>query len=228
MLQSRNWRFRHAEALDFPADAARLEEMRAIDHLSGRIAAALLGAALGSGLLGPGAPRIAPALAEGVAEDPVAAEAALLAELADPENRAWRRTERALLARWSLSGSAAMDLLLERGRRAMAEGEIATAIEHLTALTDHAPDFAEGWNARATAFYMAGQFGPSIADIARTLALNPAHFGALAGLGHIFQALEQPERALQAYRAALAIHPHKPELQDAIATLEAALKGQDI
>jgi len=222
--------------------------MRALDHLSGRIAAALLGAALGSGLFGSGlfgaglfgaglfgaglfgsgAPGIGAALAEGVAEDQAAAEAALLAELANPGNRAWRRTERALLARWSISGSPAMDLLLERGRKAMAEGEIDAAIEHLTALTDHAPEFAEGWNARATAFYLAGQFGPSIADIARTLALNPAHFGALAGLGHIFRALEEPQRALDAYRAALAIHPNKPELREAVDRLEAALRGQDI
>ncbi|MGA1635575.1 MAG: tetratricopeptide repeat protein [Gemmobacter sp.] len=233
MLQSRNSRFLNAEALDFPADAARVSHMGALDHLSGRIAAVLLGVVLGSGLNGSGlngsgATLIAPAFAEGVAADGVEAEAALLAELADPENRAWRRTERALLARWSLSGSPAMDLLLERGRRAMAEGEFDAAIEHLTALTDHAPDFAEGWNARATAFYMAGQFGPSIADIARTLALNPAHFGALAGLGHIFRALDEPERALAAYRAALAIHPNKPELREAVETLEAALGGQDI
>jgi tetratricopeptide (TPR) repeat protein len=228
MLQSRNSRFLNAEALDFPADAARVSHMGALDHLSGRIAAVLLGVVLGSGLNGSGATLIAPAFAEGVSADEVEAEAALLAELADPENRAWRRTERALLARWSLSGSPAMDLLLERGRRAMAEGEFDAAIEHLTALTDHAPDFAEGWNARATAFYMAGQFGPSIADIARTLALNPAHFGALAGLGHIFRALDEPERALAAYRAALAIHPNKPELREAVETLEAALGGQDI
>ena len=201
--------------------------MGVIDHLAGQIAAALLGVALGMGALGLGASAVGPAQAEGSAQAQTD-EGALLAELADPDNRAWRRTERTLLARWSLSGSPAMDLLLERGRQAMAVGELATAIEHLTALTDHAPDFAEGWNARATAYYMAGQFGPSIADIARTLTLNPAHFGALAGLGHIFRALEQPERALQAYRAALAIHPHKPELQDAIATLEAALQGQDI
>jgi tetratricopeptide (TPR) repeat protein len=228
MLQSRDSRFLNAEALDFPADAAKVSHMGALDHLSGRIAAVLLGVVLGSGLNGSGATLIAPAFAEGVAADEVEAEAALLAELADPENRAWRRTERALLARWSLSGSPAMDLLLERGRRAMAEGEFDAAIEHLTALTDHAPDFAEGWNARATAFYMAGQFGPSIADIARTLALNPAHFGALAGLGHIFRALDEPERALAAYRAALAIHPNKPELREAVETLEAALGGQDI
>ena len=56
------------------------------------------------------------------------------------------------------------------------------AIEHFTALIDHAPDFAEGWNARATAYYQTGDFGPSIADIGQVLTLNPRHFGALVGL----------------------------------------------
>jgi tetratricopeptide (TPR) repeat protein len=155
-------------------------------------------------------------------------EADLLAELADPANAAWKRTERALLARWSLSGSAAMDLLLERGRRAMETGDLEAAIAHLTALTDHAPDFAEGWNARATAYYMSGQFGASVSDIARTLALNPDHFGALAGLGMIWRNLDEPERALEAYRAAHRIHPHHPDIAAAIAAIEAELGGQDI
>jgi tetratricopeptide (TPR) repeat protein len=88
-----------------------------------------------------------------------------------------------------------MDLLLQRGKDAMAAGDFPAAIEHLTALTDHAPDFAEGFNARATAYFQAGQLGPSIEDIARTLTLNPRHFGALSGLGMIFEDLGRPEKA---------------------------------
>ena len=78
---------------------------------------------------------------------------------------------------WSKSGSAAMDLLLKRGQDALAAGDPMAAIDHLTALIDHAPDFAEGYNARATAYFQIGQLGLSIADIAHTLALNPRHFG---------------------------------------------------
>ena len=77
--------------------------------------------------------------------------------------------EQEIWIEWSKSGSAAMDLLLERGRNAMAEGAPDVAIEHLTALVDHAPEFAEGWNARATAYYQTGDFGPSIADIGHVL-----------------------------------------------------------
>lgn len=129
---------------------------------------------------------------------------------------------------WSKSGSPAMDLLLERGRNAMAAGVPELAIEHLTALTDHAPDFAEGWNARATAYYQAGKLGPSVSDIARVLVLNPRHFGALSGLGAIFEELDKPEQALEAYRAALAINPHTAGVEQAIARIDALVQGQDL
>jgi len=121
-----------------------------------------------------------------------------------------------------------MDLLLQRGRDALANGDTAEAIGHLTALTDHAPDFAEGWNARATAFFQAGQFGPSIADIARTLTLNPRHFGAMAGLGAIYEELDNPEKALAIYRAALAIHPNLGGVSEAVERLEAEVAGTDL
>lgn len=149
----------------------------------------------------------------------------LYAELADPENENWQRTQADILREWSKSGSPAMDLLLKRGRDAMEAGDLAVAIEHLTALTDHAPDFAEGWNARATAFYMAGQFGPSMTDIARTLNLNDHHFGALAGLGMILEELGRDEAAIRAYRASLAIHPHQDALHQALDRLEKKTAG---
>jgi tetratricopeptide (TPR) repeat protein len=138
------------------------------------------------------------------------------------------RIEREIWLEWSKSGSPAMDLLLQRGRDAMEAGDIPAAIEHLTALIDHDPEFAEGWNARATAYFMAGEFGPSVDDIAHTLSLNPRHFGALAGLGMIFEQIEQPEKALEAYRAALAIHPHMPAVLESVKRLEIDIAGQDL
>ncbi|MGV8984965.1 MAG: tetratricopeptide repeat protein [Cypionkella sp.] len=129
---------------------------------------------------------------------------------------------------WSKSGSASMDLLLRRGEEAMAAGDPKTAIEHLTALIDHAPDFPEGYNARATAYYQIGQYGLSIADIARTLSLNPRHFGALAGLGRIFEQLNEPDKALEVYREALKINPHMKNVQDAMKRLDAKLGGQEL
>jgi tetratricopeptide (TPR) repeat protein len=150
----------------------------------------------------------------------------LFQKLATADAPESERVERDIWNEWSKSGSPAFDLLLERGREAMAQGDFEAAIEHLTALTDHAPDFAEGWNARATAYYQAGEFGPSIADIQHTLALNPRHFGALSGFGMMLEELERNAEALEVYRAALAIHPHLNGVIEAIERLEQAEQGQ--
>lgn len=152
----------------------------------------------------------------------------LFADLGRPETQDWQRIEDEILLEWSRSGSPAMDLLLDRGRRALEAGDLAAAIEHLTALTDHAPDFAEGWNARATAYFHAGQYGPSLADIQRTLALEPRHFGALAGLGLIFEQIGRDDRALQAWRMAQAIHPHSAGINGAVERLERKVSGTDL
>ncbi|WP_347310611.1 tetratricopeptide repeat protein [Defluviimonas sp. SAOS-178_SWC] len=149
----------------------------------------------------------------------------LYAELADPNNPEWQRAQADILREWSKSGSASMDLLLKRGREAMDAGDLVAAIEHFTALTDHAPDFAEGWNARATAYFLAGQFGPSVADIERTLALNVHHFGALDGLGMILEELGRDASAMEVYRASLAIHPHQDNIKQALERLEKKTSG---
>lgn len=152
----------------------------------------------------------------------------LYEELADPDNSSWQRAEADLLREWSKSGSAAMDLLLKRGQEALKAGDNALAIEHFTALTDHAPDFAEGWNGRATAYFLEGRFGPSLWDIRRVLALNPHHFGALAGLGTILQEMGRQEAARDAFRASLALNPHQKAVAEALGRLETALAGTDI
>lgn len=129
---------------------------------------------------------------------------------------------------WSKSGSAAMDFLLKRGQDALAAGDAQTAIDHLSALIDHAPDFAEAYNARATAYFQIGQLGLSLADVAKTLALNPRHFGALTGLGMIFEELNEPDKALEVYRAALKLNPHLKDVQGAVTRLDAQLGGQEL
>ncbi len=138
------------------------------------------------------------------------------------------RIETEIWIEWSKSGSPAMDLLLQRGKDAMALGDTAAAIEHFTAVIDQSPDFAEAWNARATAYYMAGEFGPSVADIAKVLTLNPRHFGALSGLAMILEESGKPERALEVYKAALAIHPHLEGASEAIERLETEAEGQEL
>ncbi|NNK78925.1 MAG: tetratricopeptide repeat protein [Litoreibacter sp.] len=152
----------------------------------------------------------------------------LFERLSEPELENWETVENAIWREWSSSGSAAMDLLLQRGRDAMTKGNMEEAIGFFSTLIDHAPDFAEGWNARATAYFGADQYGLSIADIQRTLALNPRHFGAMQGLGRMLEELEDYDNALIAYRSAYAIHPHREGLEEAIERVEKNISGQDL
>lgn len=150
------------------------------------------------------------------------------AQLADPDGEGWRIAEADILREWSKSGSAAMDLLLKRGEEALDLGEIDLAIGHLTALTDHAPDFAAGWLARAQAYAAAGKVGPAIDDLAHALRLEPRHFVALTQLGAMLEEIGDEERALKAYRQSLEIHPHQQEAIDAVQRLEDQRQGTDI
>lgn len=151
----------------------------------------------------------------------------LFAELAQPEGETWARAEADILRIWSRSGSAAMDLLYKRGEAALDAGDTATAIGHLTALTDHAPDFAAGWYMRSVAFYLDGDYGPAILDIKQVLKLEPRHFGALTQLGTMLEELGDKRQALRAFQASLKIHPHQQDAQDAVTRIEQELQGTD-
>jgi tetratricopeptide (TPR) repeat protein len=144
----------------------------------------------------------------------------LFAQLAEPGREDWERIEGEISQIWSKSGSPSMDLLLRRGNEALEAQDLPKALEHFSALTDHAPEFAEGWNARATAFFLMGDYALSISDVEHVLALNPRHFGALAGLGFMFEAMGEPELALKALRAAQALNPNRPNINDAVTRLE--------
>ncbi len=152
----------------------------------------------------------------------------LFAELAQPEGEAWARAESDILRIWSRSGSAAMDLLYKRGESALDAGDSATAIGHLTALTDHAPDFAAGWYLRSVAFYLQDDYGPAIADLEQALRLEPRHFGALTQLGTILDELGQKPQALKAFQASFKLHPHQQDALDAVTRIEQELQGTAI
>lgn len=163
---------------------------------------------------------------------PAAAQSAqlddLFAQLQSEEPGRVDRIERQIFAEWSKSGSAAMDLLLQRGKDALEAEKVDEAIGHLTALTDHAPGFAEGWNALAMAYFEAERYGPALEAIRHVLVLNPRHFGALAGLGRIMEEMGDDRAALAAFRAAHAIHPHQSGIEAGLARLERKTGGRDI
>ncbi|WP_298932494.1 tetratricopeptide repeat protein [uncultured Ruegeria sp.] len=153
-------------------------------------------------------------------------EDALLQQLIEATPEQAHGIDRQLQALWSQSGSSSADLLLERGREALDNGDVDIAIEHLTALTDHAPEFAEGWHLRASAFFGIERFGMAAADLEYALTLNPNNYQAIYGLGLIFEVLDQPEKAFEAYSRALAIHPHHEKVTNAVNRLKPQIEGK--
>ena len=152
----------------------------------------------------------------------------LFTALKDAGPSGYEPIEEKIWQEWSKSGSKSMDYLLKRGRDALSAGRLEESIGHFSALIDHAPDFAEGYNARATAYFMSDLYGPSLEDIRKTLELNPRHFGAISGLASILEALEMKDAALKAYREVEAIHPHREGLSQAIERLEKEVEGQSL
>lgn len=136
------------------------------------------------------------------------------------------RLSREIRLEWSKSGSAAMDLLLKRGRDALDDKNADAAIDHFSALIDHAPGFAEGWHGRATAYFRADHYGRAIADLEQTIALNPRHFGAIYGLAVILEELERLDDAYDSYSAVLAIYPNHKKALEALARLETQVNGE--
>ena len=124
------------------------------------------------------------------------------------------------------SGSDTSDLLMQRAVATMEQGNYSVSLSLLDAVVDLNPDWAEGWNKRATARYLAGDSKGAVADIAQTLARDPRHLGALAGLGMILEDAGQQDQALRAYQRALAIAPHWKPVLEAEARVKAALAGQ--
>lgn len=152
----------------------------------------------------------------------------LLDRLANPDLRNWEVIEQEIQLLWSRSGSASADYLLQRGLEALDIGNMEAAYNYLTALTDHAPDFAEGWHARAMMFFRMNRYGLSIADIQRTLALEPRHFEAFTGLGIMLEDMGLLDTALNVFRVVRAIHPHRQDIIDAITRIEQARDGQSL
>ncbi|MDX1434159.1 MAG: tetratricopeptide repeat protein [Gammaproteobacteria bacterium] len=116
-------------------------------------------------------------------------------------------TEMAIWRVWGESGRDDVDALLALGTEAMAGGRLDDAIAIFDRVVAIAPGFAEGWNKRATAYYLRGDYVASVRDIERTLALEPRHFGAISGMGLIFLERGDETGALKAFEEVLKIHP---------------------
>lgn len=116
--------------------------------------------------------------------------------------------EQGLWLLWSRSGDAAIDALMAKGIEAMQADRLPEAIGIFSEIIRTKPEFAEGWNKRATAYYLAAEYQRSLADCDEVLKRNPSHFGALSGAGQIHFALENYELALVWFRRALEVNPN--------------------
>jgi len=136
------------------------------------------------------------------------------------------RAEATLWQLWCRSGIPEVDALLRQGIEAMERRELEDAAALFTRTIERAPDFAEGWNKRATIRYLAEDYAGAIADCEETLARNPHHFGALSGQGLCHMALGQYREAAALFRRALEVHPHLTSARHNLAmALSEAVKG---
>jgi len=145
---------------------------------------------------------------------------ALIAALRDDDELVRAIAEQALWAVWSRSGDARVDDLFKQGVAQMSGGRLREAIETFTRITELDPNFAEGWNKRATAYFLAGDYRRSLGDCDEVIKRNPQHFGALSGYGQIYLQLDEPEKALGYLRRALAINPNMDGVESMIEKLE--------
>ena len=147
---------------------------------------------------------------------------------AAPSAEAAADEEQAIWQIWHESGSAEIDTLMVRGLQAMGSRNLREALAAFDEMVRRAPRFAEAWNKRATVNYLMGRFAESAADIDRTLALEPRHFGALSGLGLVYLALDEEQKALDAFDRALAVHPNLAGADTHIRALREKLRGRKI
>jgi len=148
-----------------------------------------------------------------------------------PENAklpAGERIEQEILRRFNRSGSATADLLMSWADEAMGDNDYPLALDLLDQIIVVKPDFAEAWNKRATVYFMIDDYGASLSDIRQTLALEPRHFGALAGFGMILRAMDRNEEAIRVLKRALEINPRLDNVQETLEQLEKETAGHDI
>lgn len=191
-------------------------------------ALAVPGVATGAAYAGETGPSVspdAPAATVSRADRIDALLASLRAET-DPDTA--DEIENDILGLWLESDSDTIDLLMQWTLKAMERKQYSRALDFLDRIILLDPTYVEGWNKRATVYFLLDDYGKSIGDIGKVLELEPRHFGALSGLGIIMRAIGDDERAKAAFRAALDIDPHLQNIRDELDDLEATTSGQDI
>lgn len=148
---------------------------------------------------------------------------ALVGALRDPDPLVRAFTESAMWSVWSRSGDAEIDRLFAIGVEQMSQRALGAAVETFSEVIRRRPEFAEGWNKRATVYFLLGEYGKSLADCDEVISRNAYHWGALSGYGMIYIQLEQPDRALGYLEKALAVNPNLDQVRQTIELLKALL-----
>jgi tetratricopeptide (TPR) repeat protein len=145
------------------------------------------------------------------------AAAGLVQALRDADPGVRKEAHEALWAIWHRSGDPAIDLRLREGIALMEAGRLPESVAVFSDVIARAPGFAEGWNKRATAYYLMGELDRSLADCEEVVRRNPVHFGVLSGFGLIYLQKEDLPRAVEYFEKALAVNPNLAQIE---ATLE--------
>jgi tetratricopeptide (TPR) repeat protein len=147
---------------------------------------------------------------------------------AAPDEASAKHVEGRIWAQWSQTQSDTAALLMTRAKTALDAKQVDISVKLLSAVIKLKPDYIEGWNRRATIYYLQNDYTHALEDIEQVLAREPRHFGALAGLGMIMQELGDDKRALEAYRKALAVNPHLEKVPELVKSLTEKVEGRDI
>jgi len=150
----------------------------------------------------------------------------LLEGLRDEDEDVRGTAEQGLWLLWMRSGDAVIDRALVQGSARMAAGQLPEAIAIFSEIIRRRPAFAEGWNKRATAYFLAGDYQRSLADCDQVIKRNPRHFGALSGYGQIYFRLEQFDKAIEYWRRALRVNPNLTGLRENIEGAEQLLRAK--
>lgn len=147
---------------------------------------------------------------------------------AAPDEASAKHVEGRIWAQWAQTPSDTAALLMTRAKTALDAKQIDVSVKLLSAVVKLKPDYIEGWNRRATLYYLQNDYTRALEDIEQVLAREPRHFGALAGLGMIMQEFGDDKRALEAYRKALAVNPHLEKVPELVKSLTEKVEGRDI
>lgn len=148
---------------------------------------------------------------------------ALFKTLRDQDDLVRALSQNSIWQVWSRSGDPKVDGLFAVGVEQMNHGQAQAAIDTFTEIIRLKPDFAEGWNKRATVYFLIGEFDKSLSDCDEVIKRNPQHWGALSGYGQIYLHLNKPERALPYFERAVAVNPNLQQLESLIEELKQAL-----